>query len=201
MPTAGASYEGLAIPAQVNYVGKGANLFQLGYMPHGSADVIVNYLRTTWLWEKVRVQGGAYGGYCLFNRRTGVFSFLSYRDPNLLNTLECYDGTAAFLRQIDLSQDELNKGIIGAIGDLDAYQLPDAKGYTSMARYLAGDSDEIRQAWRDQVLGTSIKDFWAFGETLEKVNQAGSVVVMGSPEALEMANAERGGWLAIKKVM
>lgn len=201
MPTAGASYEGLAIPAQVNYVGKGANLFQLGYMPHGSADVIVNYLRTTWLWEKVRVQGGAYGGYCLFNRRTGVFSFLSYRDPNLLNTLECYDGTAAFLRQIDLSQDELNKGIIGAIGDLDAYQLPDAKGYTSMARYLAGDSDEIRQAWRDQVLGTSKKDFWAFGETLEKVNQAGSVVVMGSQEALEMANAERGDWLAIKKVM
>ena len=48
------------------------------------SDVITNYLRTTWLWERVRVQGGAYGGFCVFNHRSGVFTYLSYRDPNLL---------------------------------------------------------------------------------------------------------------------
>lgn len=61
---------------------------------------------------------------------TGVFSFLSYRDPNLLKTLDVYDGTAGFLRDIELDNDTLTKAIIGTIGDVDSYQLPDAKGYT-----------------------------------------------------------------------
>jgi hypothetical protein len=116
--------------------------------------VINNFLRTTWLWERVRVQGGAYGGSCSFDRRSGVFNFLSYRDPNLLATLENYDRASHFLRKVDLSQDELTKSIIGVIGDLDAYQLPDTKGYTSMARYLAGDTDAERQRMRDEVLST-----------------------------------------------
>src|SRR5256885_15051410 len=55
-------YEGLTIPAAVNYVGKGANLIELGYKPGGAAEVVVQHLRTTWLWDKIRVQGGAYGG-------------------------------------------------------------------------------------------------------------------------------------------
>jgi Zn-dependent M16 (insulinase) family peptidase len=77
-------HEGLTIPAQVNYVGKGANLYEVGYEYHGSVNVIANYLRTTWLWDKVRVQGGAYGGMCRFGKQSGLMAFLSYRDPNLL---------------------------------------------------------------------------------------------------------------------
>ena len=67
-PASATSFEGLTIPAQVNYVGKGANLYDLGYSSDGSVEVITNYLRTTWLWERVRIQGGAYGGFC-FNHR------------------------------------------------------------------------------------------------------------------------------------
>lgn len=60
----------------------------------------------------------------------GVFSFLSYRDPNLLKTLDVYDGTAEFIRQLEMGDDTLTKAIIGTIGDVDSYQLPDAKGYS-----------------------------------------------------------------------
>jgi Zn-dependent M16 (insulinase) family peptidase len=196
-----AEFEGLTIPAQVNYVGKAANLYKLGYQFHGSALVISNYLRTTWLWERVRVQGGAYGGFCSFGRRSGVFTFTSYRDPNLAATLENYDGASRFLRETDLSDDELTKSIIGAIGDLDAYQLPDAKGYTSMARYLAGETEEERQQLRDEVLSTSVKDFRRFAEALEQVKQHGQVVVLGSPQAIAAANAERQDWLKVTKVL
>lgn len=59
-----------------------------------------------------------------------MFSFLSYRDPNLLKTLEVYDGTGDFLRGLEIDDDTLTKSIIGTIGDVDAYQLPDAKGYS-----------------------------------------------------------------------
>ncbi len=197
-------YEGLSIPAQVNFVGKGADLFKLGYKLNGSVQVILNFLRTTWLWERVRVQGGAYGGFASFDIRSGVFTYLSYRDPNLLKTIENYDGAAAYLMNVDeerLSPAELTKSIIGAIGALDAYQLPDAKGFTSLVRYLVGEDDEMRQHFRDQVLGASMEDFKAFGSVLEKVIQSGKVVVVGSQEALQAANQEREGWLTIQKLL
>lgn len=65
---------------------------------------------------------------------TGVFSFLSYRDPNLLKTLDVFDGTSDFLRQLEMDDDTLKKAIMGTIGDQDSYQLPDAKGYSRYAR-------------------------------------------------------------------
>lgn len=67
---------------------------------------------------------------CFWVSYLGVFSFLSYRDPNLLKTLDVYDGTADFLRGLAMDDDALTKAIIGTIGDVDSYQLPDAKGYS-----------------------------------------------------------------------
>ena len=194
-------FEGLTIPSQVNYVAKGANLYEAGYNMHGSVLVANNYLRTTWLWEKVRVQGGAYGGFCTFDRYSGVFSYLSYRDPNVLKTLENYDKAAQFLLQAQLSKEELTKSIIGVIGQIDAYQLPDAKGYASMSRYLIGDSDEARQQMRDEVLSTTNADIKAFAEVLKQINDKGLVVVMGSQGAIDQVNTERSGWLETVKVL
>lgn len=192
--------EGLTIPAQVNYVGKGANLYDIGYELHGSVSVISNFLRTTWLWEKIRVQGGAYGAFNSFNRETGVYTYLSYRDPNLASTLEIYDKTANFLRTVDINEDELTKSIIGAIGSLDAYQLPDAKGFTSMVRYLLGRTDEERQHYREEILNTSVSDFRAFADVLEKVNQEGHVVVMGSADTIALAN-DPDAWLEVLSIL
>lgn len=184
--------EGLAIPAQVNYVAKGANLYDHGYELDGSSEVIAGYLRMAYLWEKVRVQGGAYGAFAQFNDATGVFSFISYRDPNIDNTIASYDKAAEFLKTLDairLNDNELKKAIIAAIGDLDSYQLPDAKGYTSMMRYITERTDDIRQKYRDEVLSTNGEDFIAFGEVLEKVAQSDAVVVLGSQSALEGSSA------------
>ena len=200
-PESFASREGLTIPSQVNFVAKGANLYKTGYKYHGSIAVITHYLRTTWLWEKVRVQGGAYGGFCIFDRRSGIFSYLSYRDPNLLKTLENYDLTAQFLQDTELSDDELGKGIIGVIGQLDDYQLPDAKGYTSMVRHLLGESDEFRQKIRDEVLGTTAQDFKNFAEVLQAVAEQGEVVVVGADDAIQAANDEGDAQLETLKVL
>jgi Zn-dependent M16 (insulinase) family peptidase len=200
-PSYGAADEGLVIPAQVNYVGKGANLYKLGYKAHGSIVPILNYLQTTWLWERIRVHGGAYGGFATFDRRSGIFAYLSYRDPNLLGTLDNYDQTGQYLRHLELSDDELEKAIIGAIGLVDIYLLPDAKGYASMTRYLVGETDEDRQQMRDEILSTTAEDFRRFGEILEQVNSQGAVVVLGSQEAIDQANATKGDWLRVVKVM
>ena len=139
-------------------------------------------------WEKVRGQGGAYGAFAQFDDTTGVFTYLSYRDPNLDETLKNYDAAPAFLKGLEssrLSDNELKKAIISTIGELDAYQLPDAKGYTSMMRHLTGRTDEMRQKIRDQVLSTNGEDFLAFGESLEKAIKSEAVVVVGAQSALE----------------
>ncbi len=187
--------EALTVPSQVNYVAKGANLYALGYQYDGSAAVIANHVRGTWMWERVRVQGGAYGGFCSFDMRSGVWSYVSYRDPNLLRTLDVYDRTGDFLRNLDLPESELTKSIIGTIGAMDAYMLPDAKGYTSLIRYLVHDTDALRQARRDQILGTTVDDFRALAPVLDRVREAGSVVVVGPAEAVRAAND--GGHLAL----
>jgi presequence protease len=197
----GPSSEALIIPASVNYVGKGANLNRLGFKPSGSADVIVKYLRTTWLWDKVRVQGGAYGGFCALDHRSGNFTYLSYRDPNLVETLDIYDQTPGFLKRAELDKTELTRCIIGTIGDIDAYQLPDAKGYTSMQRYLAGETDEIRQRRRDEILGANVADFRAFADALAELTAYGQVVVLGSEQAIREADARRPGLLHVSKVV
>ena len=74
---------------QVNYVGKSINLYKdAGYQLSGSSFVINKLLGTTWLWDRVRVSGGAYGGFSDFDHHTGLLTFLSYRDPNLLKTVK-----------------------------------------------------------------------------------------------------------------
>ena len=156
----------------------------------------------TWLWEKVRVQGGAYGGFSVFDMKSGLFNYLSYRDPNLLLTLENYDGTAQFLRDLELSDEELGKIIIGTIGGIDTYRLPDAKGHTSMSRYLTHISDEFLQQYRDEVLATTQDDFKAFATSLGKAKHFGHVIVLGSEDAIKEANEKLGrDGLKIIKVM
>jgi Zn-dependent M16 (insulinase) family peptidase len=196
-----APFEGLTIPSQVNYVGKGANLFEIGYAFHGSSLVITRYLRNAFLWDRVRVQGGAYGAFCLLDRMSGALTFVSYRDPNLLDTLDAFDRSASFLKDTDLGREELTKSIIGAIGDLDSYMLPDAKGFASMVRYLTGDTEDARQQMRDEILGTKASDFKNFARILEQVKKEGIVKILGSPSAIEKASTEHPGWLDIVKVL
>ena len=193
--------EGLTIPAQVNYVGKGANIYKLGYKLHGSVQVINNYLHNTWLWEKIRVQGGAYGGNSGFDIHSGVFTFVSYRDPNLLASLDIYNATAGYLKNLEISDFELTKSIIGTIGDLDTYMFPDAKGWTSLSRTLLGYTNPQRQQMRDEILNTSAEDFKKFGQILEELSTQGEVVVLGSADAIEKANKERPDFLEVKKVL
>ena len=177
-------FEALTIPSQVNYVGKATHLFASGYTFSGSSIVITRYLRNSWLWDRIRVQGGAYGAFCALDRFSGVVTFVSYRDPQVARTLEVFDGAAAYLRTLDLDDRELTKSIIGAIGDIDAYMLPDAKGFASLVRHLTGDDETLRQKVRDEVLGTENRHFREFGETLAGAREHGIVAALGAPSSL-----------------
>ncbi len=187
--------EALLVPAQVNYVGKGGSIFSQGYQWHGSAQVITRHLRMAWLWDQVRVQGGAYGAFCSIDRITGAFAQISYRDPNIENTLAVYDGASNWLRHLQLDDRELTRAIVGAIGDIDAYQLPDAKGNTALFRHLLGESDDVRQRLRDEVLSTTNKHFTEFAGTLEAATQGAAICALGGSDLQAVATDK--GWSTI----
>lgn len=179
-------------PSQVNYVAKGSNLYKLGYQFSGAANVILRHVSRSYLWENVRVLGGAYGAGCSLDRVTGNFVCASYRDPNVEETIKAYDGIAGFLEHIALSDADRERAIVGAIGDMDAYQLPDARGASALSRWLSGVSEEERQQIREEELGTTASDFRNFAGIMREAADKGDICVIGGARAGQVA--EKNGW-------
>ncbi|WP_461208983.1 insulinase family protein [Desulfocurvus sp. DL9XJH121] len=182
--------EGLTLPAQVNYVGKTVDLAAAGYAFSGAHLAAVKHARMGYLWDHVRVRGGAYGAFCVLDRFAGTLSLVSYRDPAVTGTLEAFDGLGPYLAGLDMPASELEKSVVGAVGDVDPYLLPDAQGYTALLRGLTGDTDEVRAAMRAQLLDAGLADFRNLGALMEPLLPSGDVVVLGSAEALDKAGLE-----------
>jgi Zn-dependent M16 (insulinase) family peptidase len=194
--------EGLVVPTQVNYVAKGTRIRDLAVRPNGAALAVCRWLSLAWLIPKIREQGGAYGASLDLERYSGYLGMTSYRDPNLFETLATFDGTAAFLRGLELSDSDLARSIIGALNGIDPYQLPGAKGFTSLTRYLAGQTEADRQKLRDELFATTAMDFRNFAAVMDSLRDRGQIVVMGPETTLSEANRTRGGdWLALTKVL
>jgi Zn-dependent M16 (insulinase) family peptidase len=195
--------EGFVVPTQVSYVGKSGMLYDVGEQVPGSAAVVARFLRTGYLWDNVRVIGGAYGGMCMFDDDSGYFSFLSYRDPNLAKTIDVYDACADALMaaadELDNDPDALATAIIGAVGDMDGALQPDQKGFKAFTRWLIGESPEFRQKNRDDVLNTTAEDFREFARRLKDMKKS-SVAVVSSKAAFEDA-AKAGKVMALKEIV
>ncbi|KAF8756786.1 hypothetical protein HU200_011043 [Digitaria exilis] len=157
----------VVVPTQVNYVGKAETFTKVDT---SSMEVPMSYQSTS------AIHGYGTVFELAVVHMEGVFSYLSYRDPNLLKTLEVYDETAKFLRELEMDDDALTKAIIGTIGDVDAYQLPDAKGYSSL------------------------KDFKEFADAVESIKDNGVVVAVASPDDVEAAKQRKAGVPRSKEV-
>lgn len=197
--------EGFVVPTQVSYVGKGGQLYEPGETVPGASGVVSRYLRTGYLWDHVRVIGGAYGGFCTFDSKAGdgVFTYLSYRDPNLDKTLDVYDGTSDALleaaEELEKNPDALATAIIGAMGDMDGALSPDQKGSTALNRWISRETPERRQQFRDEVLNTKASDFKDFAMRLKNMKKQ-SVAVVSSKAAFEAA-AEAGKEMELNTVV
>jgi Zn-dependent M16 (insulinase) family peptidase len=201
-PLDGPTNEGLIVPSQVNFVAKGTSIFDFTSRPNGTALAVSHWLALAWLIPKIREQGGAYGASMELDRRSGYLAVSSYRDPNLLETLATYDDAGSFLRTLELSDSDLTRSIIGSLNGIDPYQLPGAKGFTSLTRYLIGQTETERQQLRDQLFATAVADFRNFADVMDGLRDRGRIVVMGAEETLLAANRTRGGdWLGLAKIL
>jgi len=177
--------EGFLTASNVQHVGKGANLYEMGFKYTGQFEVLKGLLRTGYLWDRVRVHGGAYGSSTTFNFLTGDYGLVSYRDPNLSETLKVYDEISDFLAQLDISPEELKKIIIGCVGKMDPPLTPDRKGSSSMIDYLTGRTHEMKLQIRRELLATQLDDLKKYSDMFQKVRDKGNVCVLGNENKLK----------------
>lgn len=177
--------EAFPTASTVQYVGKGANLYDLGFTYSGKFNVLKSILRMGYLWDRVRVQGGAYGSSLSLDPFTGDFSMVSYRDPNLTETLAVYDEISDFLTNLNLSGKEFEKILIGCVGQLDPPLTPDRKGSISMAETLTSVTYEFKQKVREELLSTKLEDVKEFAGLFQKIKETGAVCVLGNEEKIK----------------
>ncbi len=183
---------GVVIPAQVSYVARALPAPSYGHSDTAALMVASRYLSNGYLYKQIRIQGGAYGGMSSYDPLVGIFAFLSYRDPHILRTLKVYDDASAALSPQNISQEDLDKAIIGTIGVMDRPMDPSNKGYTAMIRHLSGLTDDYRQILRDEILSmTTGKLGKAATCYLDKSRASSSVAVFSSEEQLQRVNASR----------
>ena len=176
--------EGLTSSSRVQYVGKGANFLKLGYKYKGSMRVLETLLRYDYFWTKIRVQGGAYGALTSFNRN-GMMNFGSYRDPNLKETLEVFDGTADYLENFDISDREMTKAIIGTISGVDTPLTPQMKGELAENCYLRGISYLDRQQLRTEILTTRQGDIRELAPLVRACMKENVLCVFGGEQKIK----------------
>ena len=176
--------EGLMTSGKVQYVVKGANFRRLGYSYHGSLKVLETILRYDYLWTRVRVQGGAYGGFAKFERN-GNMVFGSYRDPNLKETLNVYNETAPYLRNFAVTEREMTKYVIGTMSQLDAPLTSSQKGERATNYYLRKISQAKIQQERDEILATRQTDIAKLADLVDDAMKENYLCVFGNEQKIK----------------
>jgi len=189
MPPLRPVHSGISIPAQVCYVAKVFPGPTHAEPLSPSLMVLSKGLSSGYLYKRIRVQGGAYGGMSRYNPLNGDFSLLSYRDPNLEETLGVYDGAIDLVSREKMDNEEVLKAVIGTIGSLDKPTDPSGKGYVAMIRHFSGLTDEDRQQFRNQVLEASSESLMeAANRYLKPAAGSSAVAVYAAAERLHKAN-------------
>ncbi|MEK8208649.1 insulinase family protein [Paenibacillus sp. FSL L8-0696] len=179
-----ADNEGFMSSSQVQYVVKGYDFNKLGFAYSGKMQVLKKIMSLTYLWNAVRVKGGAYGG-SLMLRRDGILMFTSYRDPNLQETLEVYDQAYRFTEGYEADADEMTKAVIGTLSMLDQPLSPSAQGRRADRHYFEQVTGAELQQERDEILSTTPEDIRQYADLLKAVTEQNYFTVVGNASKLE----------------
>lgn len=176
--------EGFKTSAQIQYVTRAGNFIKEGYKYDGSMRVLRTVLNYEYLWNNVRVKGGAYGCTSGFNR-SGDCYFSSYRDPNLEATNKVFESIPDYVRNFEADERDMTKFIIGTISSMDVPFTPRTSGSRSMGAYISGLKDEDLMAERRQVLNTTVEDIRKHGDLIEAVLAQNNICVVGNEDNIE----------------
>ncbi|MEJ8787951.1 insulinase family protein [Dorea sp. ICN-14282] len=176
--------EGFKTASKVQYVARAGNFIDQGVPYHGALQILKVILSYDYLWQNVRVIGGAYGCMTNFNR-IGEGYFVSYRDPNLKRTMDVYEGVVDYLENFTVTDRDMTKYIIGTMSNIDQPMTPAIKGERSMNLYMNRVSEEMIQTERCQILEAQQEDIRKLAPVVEAVLRADQICVIGGEEKIE----------------
>lgn len=170
--------------SQIQYVAKTGDFICEGYEYTGALRLLRIILSYDYLWINVRVKGGAYGCMNTF-LRSGESYFVSYRDPNLSDTLDVYDRIPEYIKSFSPDERDMTKYIIGTFSALDTPMNPEAKGSRSLSAYLEGITYEQIQKERNEILNAQPEDIRRLADLVEAVLKKDSMCVIGNENMIK----------------
>ncbi len=180
-------WESMQIPAAVAYSGMAIPGRLYGSEGYAAQILVAHLLKTDYLWQKIRMQGGAYGAAASTHGLEGVFSFLSYRDPHIDNSLQVYIDSLQYIAEKGVSADELEKAIIAVVGKDTRPKSPSEKSVIGLKRSLYGITDELRRQTRREILETTQEDLKQAAADLRETAERAARVVLADAEKLAQA--------------
>jgi Zn-dependent M16 (insulinase) family peptidase len=175
--------EAVIMPTKVQYVFKGGTLEKAGYLYSPKMKVLEKIINSEYLWNEVRVKGGAYGVNVTISDAGSVL-FTSNDDPNLKETLEAFDHTVTFLKNFKATEKEMTNYIIGAIGNVNLDMEPGTKGVAADGMYFNGITKEDILKQYKEMLNTTEEDISNYAEMIENILQQNYHCVIGSEEKI-----------------
>lgn len=193
-----AANEGFKTAGEVNYVALTGTFKPLTHELGGQLGVTQTILSTEYLWNNVRVLGGAYGAGFTYNPLDCTGGFYSYRDPHLAETLDVYKGTVDFLRNFTADERTMTKFVIGTMGGIDSPLTPFMKGSRALGQELSGTTDEMIQIGREAVLDITPEDIVATADVVEQIISANNICAVGNENSI---NKNSGIFKEVKNLL
>ena len=177
--------EGFIYSGQVQYVARIGNFVRSGFTSSGALKVLKTIMSYDYLWNNVRVKGGAYGCMCQFGGLDGSAYLVSYRDPNLLETDEIYKKASEYVENFDANERDMTKYIIGTMSSVDTPLTPMMKGSRSLNAYMSGVTMEDIKRDRAQILSARKEDIQKLAALVKAVVDQDNICVIGNEEKVK----------------
>lgn len=182
------THEAIRAASNVQFIVKGFNYKKLGYEWNGKMRVLNQILSTDWLQNKIRVIGGAYGGFSSITQG-GHFLLNSYRDPNLEATLRTFDETSSYLEKFAADEPSMTRYIIGTISGMDTPLTPVQRADQAFYLHITGKTADEIQKEREEVLATTQADIRAFASMAVEIKEKGVYCIYGNADLLKKNSA------------
>lgn len=179
--------EAFKTTSEVSYVARSGDFSKKGYKYAGNLEALKNILDYEYLWENVRVRGGAYGVMTNWIRNSSIASLVSYRDPNVLKTNEIYETVPEYLKNFDADERDMDKFIIGTISSFDTPKTPRTQGSRSFNAYMCNTTYEDIKKTRKEVISLTKEDVRDASKVVKAVLDDGVICVIGNAEKIEEA--------------
>ncbi|MBN2789118.1 MAG: insulinase family protein [Candidatus Delongbacteria bacterium] len=177
--------EAFLTSSDIVFASEGAQLFDDEYKYSGKVEVLKNYLSSDYLFNKIRIQGGAYGAWVSLNTISGIMTMTSYRDPNVKKTYEAYKSISEHISKFKIDSDTFDNIKIGAYSAFDPLQSPNGKGIKARNDYLSGEREERVEKIIDEILETTQQDIRDQAPQLKKFNEKAIKSIIGSSELIK----------------